>query len=165
MNAQLDLPFRDARHDAERVARALCRISEECHDHAAIFTADRHAPIVRARMIVAYILRFHLGHTCTAIGKALGGRDHSTVSYLTSTMRAQASSYADLRKPYRAVCAIIGVDPHRRLLTGAFLQTARDKVVDDEAQGYVKPMRWSVDELEALKGYRNDIHFSQHLVA
>ena len=48
----------------------------------------RHAPIVRARHAVAYILHSILGYSLEEVGRHLGKRDHSTI--LNSVRKAQA---------------------------------------------------------------------------
>lgn len=119
---QMTIPFRDVRHDAERIATALCAATDHLHTPEEFFGRWRPASLSRLRMVAAYILRYHMGHSCADIGRAMG-RNHATVIYCMDTMIDQAPRYADLRHVYRAACAAMGLDMHRQMMAGGVEQT------------------------------------------
>lgn len=49
----------------------------------------KHASIVRARQITAYLLRKVFGLSYAVVGKAMGGRDHTTALYSLRAIQAK----------------------------------------------------------------------------
>lgn len=52
--------------------------------------------IVRARQAAAWLMRKHTTHSLPMIGKALGGRDHSTIMHACRQVDANYDNYRDL---------------------------------------------------------------------
>lgn len=149
--AQLLIQFRDARHDAERVAAVVCTVAGDTVTVAQLLGRGRKATTVRLRFVVAYILRYHLGHTCAAIGKAME-RDHTTVVHATETVMDQAPRYDDLRHPYRAACAMLELRPHGHLLRAPEAKAQPRQRFARVASGEtVRPWEWTPEQRRAIR--------------
>ena len=79
------------------IVAPVCGVSPK-----AIFSALRMRPAVLARMAVAKALRDR-GVSLTVIGKAMGGRDHATVSNMLDRFPEYAKAYPLLVTAYEAI--------------------------------------------------------------
>lgn len=62
-----------------------------------ILGADRSRPAARARYAVFYVARTGLGKSSTEIGRAVGGRDHTTVLHGLKRAEQMRASDAEFR--------------------------------------------------------------------
>ena len=67
-------------------------------DQASIYEKTRRKEIVKPRQIIMYILREDFQVSYPAIGKKLGGRDHTTVIHSCEKIKAELKSNSDLEE-------------------------------------------------------------------
>jgi chromosomal replication initiator protein len=64
---------------------------------------NRTRPVARARQMAMYVIRQELGSSLPQIGKALGGRDHSTVKYACDKIPGLLEKDHDLHRDWLAI--------------------------------------------------------------
>ncbi len=64
---------------------------------------NRTQPVARARQIAMYLIRQEVGASLPQIGKALGGRDHSTVKYACDKIPDLLETDADLHQDWLTI--------------------------------------------------------------
>lgn len=96
-------------------AEALAQVAaiEQMIEPEDIFGRDKHAHISLARQCVAYVMRERTGFGLVEIGRALGGRDHSTIHHAT-TQIARRIRMGDADDALRIVEVLKAVPPPYR---------------------------------------------------
>lgn len=76
-------------------------------DQASIYEKTRRKEVVRPRQIIMYILREDFQVSYPAIGKKLGGRDHTTVIHSCEKVKAEIATSSDLEEELSQIRALL----------------------------------------------------------
>jgi hypothetical protein len=152
---------------ARRVLACVIRHNPEPITEAEALAHTRARRAFRVRMFVAFILRTHYGATWQSIANAMGRKDHSEAVHGARSFVQRVQLYPSVHRQYVAACAELGLEPvasakepeELARWTRAKLTEARAKANPGTPErpakgGYVKPMRWTGEQLEALRRYR-----------
>lgn len=92
---------------------------EERVGYEEIISEKRNQPVVYARFLAIWVLRHTCGHSLTAIGKQLGGRDHTSIMNGLSRMaqkRIENEAQFRITREVSDVSDLRGVIAHRDLI-------------------------------------------------
>jgi hypothetical protein len=75
------------------IVEAVCE--ESGYSRAVLLSDRRHAPIVRARQIAMWLAARHTRQSLAGVGRAMGGRDHTTVIHSIERIDALCAENRD----------------------------------------------------------------------
>jgi hypothetical protein len=83
----------------------LTRITQAVCEYFHVVMSDLRSPsrnkvLVKPRQVICYLARRHTGRSLAEIGRALGGRDHTTVLY---SVRLVEANFEDFREDIAAI--------------------------------------------------------------
>jgi hypothetical protein len=123
-------------------------------DHWYITSSNQCRPVAMMRQVTAYILHEHYDYHVTAIAEAFQ-KNRTSIIHCVRMVRDRAPWIPEIWEAYSTTCAWLGIEPKVELKARTKpVEKKVKKAVREEGGSYIRPMRWSREQAQALREVR-----------